>query len=545
MSDAEELERGRECYAKGAWTDAYESFVRADRVAPLGPEDLELLARSAYMLGRDDDYVSGLERAHQAHLNAGATLPAVRSAFWIGHNLLFRGESVRATGWFARGERLLEQEQDCVERGYLLIPVWLEQMGRGDYEAGHATALEAAVIGERFHDADLVWLAVDEQGRALVNQGRVSEGLRLVDEVLVVANAGELSPIVTGIVYCNTIAFCWSVYELGHAREWTAALTRWCESQPEMVAHNGLCLVHRAEIMQMQGAWGDALAEARRAAERFTEGVLNHLACGKAFYRQGEVHRLRGALDEAEEAYREASRLGSETQPGLALLRLAQRNSDAAAAAIRRAASEATKPLQRAALLPAYIAIMLAIGEVGEAGSACRELEQIAQRQGSEALVAMSAQARGAVALAEGDAHASLVALRSAQQAWQQLESPYEVALVRMQVGLACRSLGDEDTAEWELEAARAVFAQLGGTPDVIRVDSLAPLGQHDSSFGLTARELQVLRLVAAGKSNRAIAADLVISDHTARRHLQNIFRKLGVSSRAAATAFGFRHDLI
>ena len=545
MSDAEELERGRECYAKGAWTDAYESFVRADRVAPLGPEDLELLARSAYMLGRDDDYVSGLERAHQAHLNAGATLPAVRSAFWIGHNLLFRGESVRATGWFARGERLLEQEQDCVERGYLLIPVWLEQMGRGDYEAGHATALEAAVIGERFHDADLVWLAVDEQGRALVNQGRVSEGLRLVDEVLVVANAGELSPIVTGIVYCNTIAFCRSVYELGHAREWTAALTRWCESQPEMVAHNGLCLVHRAEIMQMQGAWGDALAEARRAAERFTEGVLNHLACGKAFYRQGEVHRLRGALDEAEEAYREASRLGSETQPGLALLRLAQGNSDAAAAAIRRAASEATKPLQRAALLPAYIAIMLAIGEVGEAGSACRELEQIAQRQGSEALVAMSAQARGAVALAEGDAHASLVALRSAQQAWQQLESPYEVALVRMQVGLACRSLGDEDTAEWELEAARAVFAQLGGTPDVIRVDSLAPLGQHDSSFGLTARELQVLRLVAAGKSNRAIAADLVISDHTARRHLQNIFRKLGVSSRAAATAFGFRHDLI
>ena len=431
MSDADELERGRECYAKGAWTDAYESFVRADRVAPLGPEDLELLARSAYMLGRDDDYVSGLERAHQAHLNAGATLPAVRSAFWIGHNLLFRGESVRATGWFARGERLLEQEQDCVERGYLLIPVWLEQMGRGDYEAGHATALEAAVIGERFHDADLVWLAVDEQGRALVNQGRVSEGLRLVDEVLVVANAGELSPIVTGIVYCNTIAFCRSVYELGHAREWTAALTRWCESQPEMVAHNGLCLVHRAEIMQMQGAWGDALAEARRAAERFTEGVLNHLACGKAFYRQGEVHRLRGALDEAEEAYREASRLGSETQPGLALLRLAQGNSDAAAAAIRRAASEATKPLQRAALLPAYIAIMLAIGEVGEAGSACRELEQIAQRQGSEALVAMSAQARGAVALAEGDAHASLVALRSAQQAWQQLESPYEVALVR------------------------------------------------------------------------------------------------------------------
>jgi DNA-binding CsgD family transcriptional regulator len=546
MAYAEELERCRESYATQAWTDAYDSLSRADRAASLGAEDIELLARSAYMLGRDDDYVSALERAHHSHLEAGAVLPAVRCAFWIGHNLLFRGESVRATGWFARAERLLERDgQDCVERGYLLIPVWLEQMGRGDFEAGYATAVEAAAIGERFGEADLVWIAVDEQGRALLNQGRVAEGLRLVDEVLVVANAGELSPIVTGIVYCNTIAFCRNVYELRHAREWTEALTQWCESQPDMVAHNGLCLVHRAEIMQMQGAWEDALNEARRAAEHFTEGVLNQLACGKAFYRQGEVHRLRGALAAAEEAYREASRYGSETQPGLALLRIAQGNSGAAAAAIRRAVSEATKPLQRAALLPSYIAIMLAIDEVGEASSACRELEQIAQRQGSEALVAMSAHARGAVALAEGDARTSLIALRRAQQAWLDLESPYEAAHTRILVGLACRSLGDEDTAAWELEAARGVFAELGGMPDVTRVDSLSRLDKPDDSFGLTARELQVLRLVAAGKSNRGIAAELVISDHTARRHLQNIFRKLGVSSRAAATAFGFQHDLI
>jgi DNA-binding CsgD family transcriptional regulator len=546
MAYAEELERCRESYATQAWTDAYDSLSRADRAASLGAEDIELLARSAYMLGRDDDYLGALERAHHSHLEAGAVLPAVRCAFWIGHNLLFRGESVRATGWFARAERLLERDgQDCVERGYLLIPVWLEQMGRGDFEAGYATAVEAAAIGERFGEADLVWIAVDEQGRALLNQGRVAEGLRLVDEVLVVANAGELSPIVTGIVYCNTIAFCRNVYELRHAREWTEALTQWCESQPDMVAHNGLCLVHRAEIMQMQGAWEDALNEARRAAEHFTEGVLNQLACGKAFYRQGEVHRLRGALAAAEEAYREASRYGSETQPGLALLRIAQGNSGAAAAAIRRAVSEATKPLQRAALLPSYIAIMLAIDEVGEASSACRELEQIAQRQGSEALVAMSAHARGAVALAEGDARTSLIALRRAQQAWLDLESPYEAAHTRILVGLACRSLGDEDTAAWELEAARGVFAELGGTPDVTRVDSLSRLDKPDDSFGLTARELQVLRLVAAGKSNRGIAAELVISDHTARRHLQNIFRKLGVSSRAAATAFGFQHDLI
>lgn len=295
MDAIPELERGRECYAASAWSEAFESLSSADRSAPLGADDAELLARAAYMLGRDDDYVGSLERAHRAHLDAGEVAGAARCTFWIGHNLLFRGERGRASGWFSRGQRLLESVADeCVERGYLLIPVWLGQMGSGEYEAARATAAEAAELGDRFGDRDLVWLARDDQGCALIKQGRVAEGLRLVDEVLVAATAGELSPIVTGIVYCNTIAFCRDAYELRHAREWTEALTRWCARQPEMVAHNGLCLVHRAEIMQLRGAWEEALEEARRAAERFTRGVLNELACGKAHYRQGEVHRLRG-----------------------------------------------------------------------------------------------------------------------------------------------------------------------------------------------------------------------------------------------------------
>src|SRR5512132_1829287 len=306
-----EVERGRRSYAEGAWLRAHESLSSADRASPLVAEDLELLARSAYMLGRDDDYVAALERAHDAHLGAGDLLRAVRCAFWIGHSLLFRGQTPRATGWFGRAQRLLEREgEDCVERGYLLIPVWLQQMGGGDFEAGYASASDAAEIGERFGDADLVWLARDEQGRALLAQGKLEEGLRLIDEILVVAGAGELSPIVTGIVYCNTIAFCRDAYELRHAREWTDALTAWCAHQPEMVAHNGLCLVHRAEIMQLQGAWDDAAEEARRAADGFTQGVLNELACGKALYRAGEVHRLRGEFAAADEAFRAASRSG-------------------------------------------------------------------------------------------------------------------------------------------------------------------------------------------------------------------------------------------
>jgi DNA-binding NarL/FixJ family response regulator len=498
------------------------------------------------MLGRDDDYRDSLERAHRLHLDSGDIPCSVRCAFWIGHNLLFRGEPVQATGWFTRAQRLLARHgKECVEQGYLLIPQWLKQMAGGDYKGGYLTAARAAALGERFGDADLIWLAVDEQGRALINQGRVEEGLGLVDETLIAATAGDLSPVVTGIVYCNTIAFCQSMYELRHAREWTRALAQWCDEQPDMVAHNGLCLVHRAEIMQLQGAWPEALAEARRAADRFTQGVLNQLACGKALYRQGEVHRLRGELVAAERAFRDASRLGCEPQPGLALLRLAQADVKAAVGAIRRAVSEAADPLRRAALLPAYVEIMLSLGDVEEARSASRELARIAQRQGTEALTAMAAQADGAVSLAEGDATAALAALRRAAEGWIALDAPFESARTRVLVSQACAALGDDDTAALELEAARGVFEELGARPELRRLDSAIATATSGHTHGLTERELEVLRLVAAGKSNREIAAELVISDHTARRHLQNIFRKLGVSSRAAATSFGFQHDLI
>jgi DNA-binding CsgD family transcriptional regulator len=541
-----ELERGRECYAAHAWLDAYEALTAADEPAGLEPEDLELLARSAYMLGRDDDYVGALERAHGAHLDAGDAPRAVRCAFWIGHNMLFRGETARAAGWFARAERQLEKVgRDCVERGWLLIPLWLEQMARGDWEAGRANAAEAAAIGERFGDADLVWLARDEQGRALLALGRVVDGLRLVDEALVAATAGELSPVVTGIVYCNTIAFLTNAYELRHAREWTDALTRWCESQPEMVAHNGLCRVHRAEILQLQGAWTDALEEARQAAERFTQGVLNQLACGAALYVQGEIHRLRGELVAAEEAYREASRYGREPQPGLALVRLAQGDVDAAAAAIRRAAGETLAPLKRARLLPAYVEIMLAAGDIETARSAWRQLDELARAHRNDALIAMAAHARGAVALAADDPRGALAAARQAAELWQRLLAPYEAARARLLIGLACRSLGDEDTAELELEAARGVFRELGAARDLAGTEALSAGGGALDAHGLSERELEVLRLVAAGRTNREIASALVISERTVARHLQNIYAKLRVSSRTAATAFAFEHELV
>jgi DNA-binding NarL/FixJ family response regulator len=541
-----ELQRGRDFYAKRKWADAHESLAAADQTTPLSAEDLELLARSGYMLGRDDDYVTGLERAHHAHLESGEPLRAVRCAWWIGHNFLFRGETGPARGWFGRARRLLERERrDCVERGYVLIAALLDHMFGGDHEAAHATAVEIAEIGERFGDQDLVAMGLMEQGHALVRQGRREDGLRLVDETMVGVTTGELSPIVAGIVYCNTIAFCQGVYELRRARQWTAALTRWCEQQPDMVAHNGLCLVHRAQLMTLAGTWPDALAELRRLGERFTEGVLNQRALGHAAYQRGEVHRLQGEFEEAEAAYRQATRFGREPQPGLALLRLAQDNGDAATAAVRRAVSETRHPLKRAAVLPAYVEIMVAVGDLEAARSACRELEEIAERQGTDLLDAMAAQARGAVALAEGDTDAALVALRRSCQAWQELDAPHEAARARVLLGLTCRSLGDDDTAAFELGAARGVFAELGATPALAWVDSLDPRPAPGNTHGLTARELEVLRLVAAGKTNRDIASALVISERTVARHLQNIFAKLRVSSRTAASAFAFEHDLV
>jgi DNA-binding CsgD family transcriptional regulator len=545
VDSARSLEQGRGAYADRAWADAFAELARANREQPLAPDDLELLARSAYMLGLDDEYRSALEQAFHAYRDTGDELRAARCAWWIGHNLMFQGQSAPARGWFARGQRSLEREdRDCVERGYLLIPALLEHTGRGEYGAAHALAVEIAEIGERFRDEDLVAIALMEQGHALVREGRAEEGLRLVDETMVAVTTGELSPVVAGIVYCNTIAFCRDMYELRRAREWTEALTRWCDQQPDMIAHRGLCLVHRAEIMTLGGEWREALDETRRVAEKFTRGVLNQRALGHAAYRQAEVHRLQGDFDEAEAAYREASRFGREPQPGLALLRLAQGKGDAAAAAIRRAVSETASPLKRAALLPAYVEILMDTGDVAEARVACDELAEIARRQGSEALLALAGQAEGAVALGEGDARSALPALRRAWQAWQDLNAPYDAARTRVLIARACAELGDGDSAALELDAARDMFFRLGAVPDVARLDMLARK-RGAAAHGLTARELEVLRLVARGRSNREIASELVISERTVARHVQNIFAKLRVSSRASASVFAAQHDLL
>lgn len=538
-----DLESGRRHYGQRNWADAFHALTRANEARTLGVDDLERLAISAYLIGREEDYLTALERAHGALLKTSQWARAARCAFWIGLCLLFRGKTGPATGWFGRAERILERDgKTCAEHGYLIVPRAERELASSESQAAYSSATQAAEIGERFADTDLIACARHIQGRALLAQGQVEQGLALLDEAMVAVVAGEVSPLMTGLVYCSVIDSCMQVYALPRAREWTFALSKWCQGQPQLVAFSGTCLVHRAEILELHGAWPDAIAEAQRACSAFGPQIEPR-APAAAFYRRGELFRLQGDFAAAEEAYREASRRGFEPQPGLSLLRMLQGQRRAAAMAIRRAMNATADRFASARLLPAYIEIMLEAGEIEEARRACPQLEACADRLDAGALKAMAAQARGSVLLAEGGPAEALCLLRPAHEFWRKAEAPYRMARAGELIGLVCRALGDEEGAALELESAKSIFEELGAAPDLGRIASYMEATVR--SHGLTKRELQVLRLVAAGKTNKAIAAELFVSWRTIDRHVSNLFDKLNVSSRTAATSYAHRHKLI
>lgn len=533
-------ERARGSFERRTWGEAFDQLSAAHREGQLDVEDLERLAVAAYMVGRDEACDEAWIAAHRLWLRGDKAERAARCAFWHALGLFFRGDLAPAMGWVARGGRLLEESRrESVEQAWLRMLTALPRLFEGDADV-YTSFVDAGEVAERFADPDATMFARLGRGYALILQGRVAEGMALLDEVMVSVTADEVGPILAGIAYCQVIALCQAVFDLRRAREWTQALTRWCDSQPDIVPFRGYCLVHRCEIFQLQGAWTDALESARQACDLLA-GPPTWDALGSAYYQLAEIQRLRGELEEAQESYRLARLAGRDPEPGMSLLHLAQGRVDLALPAIRRALDEAEDPIARSRLLPACVDLLLEAEDKVGARAAADELAGIAAQLDGPYLNALAAEASGAVLLAEGDPRAALAQLRSAHRSWRELEAPHQAARVRLPIAAACRELGDDASAELEFEAARSLLEELGARPDLER---LARLAGSPRPGGLSPRENEVLALVAAGKTNRAIATELFISERTVARHVSNIFTKLGLSSRAEATAYAYKHGL-
>jgi DNA-binding CsgD family transcriptional regulator len=478
--------------------------------------------------------------------------PASRCAFWLGFIAMINSEPAKASGWLARAGRVLEGQPECVEHAYLLLPEGYRAFHSGDLATALARFGEAAAASQRYADRDLAAVAMQGLGRTLIRQGEVARGMALLDEAMVAVTAGEVSPLNAGAVFCSVLEACGEVVDLERAQEWTSALDQWCASQPDLVPYRGQCLVRRSELLQLHGDWSGALEWALRAAEHLSSPAPKP-GVGAAFYQVGEVHRLRGRWADSEEAYQQAATLYRGPAPGMALLQLAQGRIEAARASIRRMAGEALQPGPRAKILDAYVQIALAANDLEAARPLAAELAEIAGRWNVPYLSALSARTTGALLLAEGNPAAALLELKRSWELWCDLGAPHEAALVRCLTAQACSALGDLPGAALEAASARQTFEHLGAAGDLARVEALLAASCErtvgsatDSAAGpLTGREVEVLKLVAAGLTNRAIANKLHISEKTVARHLSNIFARLDLPSRTAAAAYAYNHGLV
>jgi DNA-binding CsgD family transcriptional regulator len=540
--DVTMLARARELFAQRAWTDAFRLFQRIDARGGLEVDDLDRLATAAYLAGRDDDHEAARARAQQACLDRGDREGAARCAFWLAFGVLQRGARAVASGWFARAERMLDEAQlDCVVRGYLLIPSAIQRLAQGDAAGADAAFEEVGRIAARFVDRELASFACHGRGRARIRLGHIGEGAALLDEAMVAVIANDVSPMLAGDIYCSVLEACQEIFDLRRAYEWTMSLAKWCAAQPGIVRYHGECLVYRAEVMQLRGNW----REAARDAEEACEVLASRPAAGAAFYRIGEIHRLRGDFTAAEAAYARANERGRTPQPGLALLRLAQGHIAAAAASIGGVLLDTRARAHRARALAAAVEIRLASGDRDGAREAATELSDLARTLATPMLLAASAHATGALLLAEGDIASAAASLRQAADAWRDLGMPYEEAQTCALMASVCERRGDREGRRLELDHARTIFTRLDVAPGVARGADSAGRGSRPPAGALSEREAQVLRLLAAGKTNRDIGDALFISEKTVARHVSNIFDKLGVSSRTAATAWAYQRDLV
>jgi DNA-binding NarL/FixJ family response regulator len=545
MHDADLLDEGRRSYDAHDWSAAYEALRSAGATTPLDPQDLLRLGLAASMVGRDEEGEQHLGRAFRKAADGGDDATALRAAFWASFALGNRGEMARAHGWAERARRMVPTDRDGRARSVesctvvLLEALLAVRDGRID-QAQHFAEIAARAAALR--DPDLEALAAMGEGFCTVLSGDVPAGMRRLDEVMLSVTGGEVHPMAAGLVYCVMLDACRSTLDLRRSAEWTAALSRFCEDQPDLVPYRGQCLVHRVQVMQMRGVWNDAAEEAERACTWLSRPPQP--AVGAALYERAELHRLRGELTEAEERYGEASRWGHDPQPGLALLRLAQGRREAAVTGLRRSLAEPLESTVLPVVLEAYVDALLVTGDAAEAAGAVDDLRKAAVDLDVPMVGALAACAEARLALATGDPASALRSGRRAWTLWHELEAPYHAARSRVVVAEACRALGDEDAARMELEAARAVFAELDARLDGQHVGRLLASETATEDCPLSPREREVIRLLAAGLTNRGIAAELFVSEKTVARHLSNIFAKLDVSTRTAAAAYAFEHQL-
>jgi DNA-binding NarL/FixJ family response regulator len=517
--------------AAPTWREAFDGLVASE---PRSVEEWTQLATLAY-LTRPDDWDDWSARAVEACLAAGARPAAARCAFWLGFGLVDEGRTGRGAGWMARADELLG-DLDCAERGLLLAPAALGLLESGDAAKALERFVDIVELGERHADADVATMGRLGRGQALVQLGDRESGVALMDQAMVAVESDSLSPQAAGLVTCGAIVTCQRLLEIARAQEWVFALSTWCDAHADLVPYRGQCLVHRAELLRMRGSWPEAAAAAE-AACTWLDGAP---AVGDAWYERGELHRLRGEHDAAEAAYRRASKAGRDPQPGLAFLRLEQGDVAAATGSIRRLADEARGQVERARALAPYVEISLAAGHLADARTGADELTRIAGRLGGPLMRATASTWEGAVLLAEGEPARALRTLRRAWRLWHDLGAPYDAARVRLLAAEACARLGDTDGAEMELDAARSVLHDLGAP-----AEPRWPRPPRTDESALTTRETEVLVHVARGLTNREVAAQLFISDKTVARHLSNVFAKLDLASRAAATAWAYEHGVV
>lgn len=538
------LETGREAVALQRWRAGYELLgsARAAHPSEMEPADLELLATAALLRGRTNDAVDAMTAAHEIHLARGDTAAAAQSAGWMALEMLEIGDLPLSGQWMARGLRLLaqlEEHKDVLGGRLALVPAALTGLFVGDFDEAMRKFVEISAIAEKADDRELAAHATFGYGKCLTTIGRTAEGLANFDRAVEAVQRGDVSPLWTCVFFRVMLDVAHESFDLERAREWTAVFDEWCARQPDLIAYSGQCAAYRAKLHLLDGRWEQAAAAAASAAQRlndgdFTSGYVAH-------HELAELHRLRGEYRAAEEHYRRAATTGWEPQPGWALLRLAQGDPSAARTMLRRSSAGADEGTRRR-LLPACVEVELAAGDIEAARAAARDLEALSAESLRPMLRALAATASARVALAEGRQGVALDRADEACSTWASVGAPYEAARCRVLRGRMLQADGQNGPAAAELDTAHRVFSDLGARPAVAEIDQL--LGRR-ATGSLTEREVEVLRLVSTGLTNRGIADRLTLSEKTVARHLSNIFAKLGLSTRAAATAYAYENGLV